>query len=174
MKNIVLISLLTFLGGCTVSANNHHFELQEYSSKSYDDFYNTWCFVAKEEGDVLFCSSPYERHSKSIGLILPIVPQTDRDAKLAYDIVKPRAVQFKNTNPSKSVTLSWSAGFEVCADKYAENCVSTSSTEIQSSGHVWLKVPSGAMHEVTVTIGALSFKAILKEFIDSRWHGVHV
>ena len=157
-----------------MSANNHHFKLEDYSSKSYDDFYNTWCFVAKAEGSVLFCSSPYERHSKSIGFLIPIFPQTDRDAKLAYDIVTPRAVQFKNTNQTKSVILSWSASFEVCTDKYAKNCISTNSTEIQPSGNVWLKVPSGSAHEVTVTIGEVSFKAVLKEFIDSRWHGVHV
>lgn len=174
MKNIAILLILGLLGGCTVSANNHHFELEGYNSKSYDDFSNTWCFVSSDSGEVVMCSAPYERHSKSIGLIVPIVPQTDRESRLAYDIVRERVVQFMNSSNSKVITLVFPADFQVCSDSYAQNCTSSATVEIDSGKSVWLKVPNGERHAVGVFIGNIKFKAILKEFIESRWHTVSV
>jgi hypothetical protein len=174
MKNIALLLILSFLGGCTVSANNHHFELEGYESKSYDNFSNTWCFVSSNAGDVVMCSSPYERHSKSIGVIVPIVPQTDRESRLAYDIIRERTVQFKNSSVLNSIRLALPSGFEVCTDSYAQNCSVSASAKIEPGESLWLKVPEGAIHNVGMTIGDNKFKAVLKEFIESRWHQVSV
>lgn len=174
MKKIAGLIILCTLGGCAVSANNHHFALGSYGSKSYDEFSNTWCFVASNAGEVVMCSAPYQRHSKSIGFIVPIVPQTHRESRLAYDIVRSRAVEFKNVSKAESVVLDFVAGFEVCSDSHAKSCNDCDSVTINPGGNVWLKVPSGAIHEVGVTIGENKFRAVLEEFIDSRWHLVSV
>lgn len=174
MKNTALLLIVSFLGGCTVSANNHHFELDAYVSKSYDDFSGTWCFAAGSAGEVVMCSSPYKRHSKSIGLIVPVVPQTNRESRLAYDVVTARTVEFKNSGIKENISLAFPAGFELCTDNYTRSCTNVASVAIEPGKSVWVKVPNGATHEIDVTIGKNKFKTLLKEFVDSRWHLVSV
>lgn len=68
------------------------------------------------------CSSDFEKHSKSIGFIIPLIPQVNRDSRLAYDIVKPRLVQFQNTSADINIKLTFPTGFERCTNQDAQEC----------------------------------------------------
>ena len=174
MRNIALLTILIVISGCTVSARNHHFELVESASKEYDDFNNIWCFTFNQSASAIMCSSPYKRRSESIGIIVPIVPQSDRSSRLAYDINRERVVEFKNTDSAVSIHLSDFSGFEQCANEYAKVCEAQSVITIKPNSSVWLKIPAGEVHEFSITIGNIKYRAALKEFNETRWHQVSV
>ena len=174
MRNIVLLSTLIVLSGCTISARNHHFELMEFASKKYDDFNNIWCFTANQSPSAVMCSSPYKRRSESVGIIVPMVPQSDRSSRLAYDINRERIVEFKNTDAAESIHLNALVGFEQCTNEYAKICEAHSAITIRPNSSVWLKVPAGEAHEFSITIGKNKCRAVLKEFNETRWHQVSV
>ena len=175
MRYIVLLTILIVVSGCTISARNHHFELVEYASKEYDDFNNIWCFTANQSASAIMCSSPYKRRSESIGIIVPIVPQSDRSSRLAYDISRERVVEFKNTDSAVPIHLNdLVAGFELCTNEYAKVCEAQSAITIKPNSSVWLKVPAGKAHTFSITIGNKKYRAALKEFNESRWHQVSV
>ena len=174
MRNIALLTLVILLSGCTISARNHYFELENSSSEDYDDFNNIWCFTASESSSVQICSGAYSSKSKYIGVILPIIPQTDRKSRLAYDIKRERIVEFKNLDNSSTVILSDLEGIRLCAGQYSKECDSADSITVKPSSSAWLKVPAGESHQFLVSLAALKFKAKLKQFSESRWHLVSV
>lgn len=174
MRTIVLLTILIIISGCTVSARNHYFELVENASKEYDDFNNIWCFTANQSSSAIVCSSPYKRRSESIGIIVPIIPQSDRSSRLAYDINRERVVEFKNTDSALPILLNDLASFEQCTNEYAKECAPQSTITIKPNSSAWLKVPAGEAHEFSITIGNKKYRAALKEFNETRWHPVSV
>ena len=174
MRNIALLTLVILLAGCSISARNHHFELENSSSAIYDDFNNIWCFTASESSSVQVCSGAYWTKSKYIGVILPIFPQTDRESRLAYDIKRERIVELKNLDKSSSIILSDLKSIQLCAGKYSKECSSAESVAVNPSSSVWLKVPVGESHQFLVSLASQKFKAKLKQFSESRWHLVSV
>ena len=122
----------------------------------------------------MVCSPPYRNYSKSIGFIFPIVPQTDRDSRLAYDINRERMVEIKNTDKYESMMLTNLSEILSCASKYGKSCRAESEIKIQPSSSAWFKLPEGEAHDITVNFKGATFVARLKEFIDSRWHAVSV
>ena len=174
MRTIVLLTILIMISGCTVSARNHHFELVEYASKEYDDFNNIWCFTANQSASAIVCSSPYKRRSESIGIIVPIISQSDRSSRLAYDINRERVVEFKNIDSALPILLNELAGFEQCSNEYTKECTLQSAITIKPNSSVWLKIPAGETHEFSITIGNKKYRAVLKEFSETRWYQVSV
>ena len=174
MRDTALLTLVFLLAGCTISARNHHFKLENSSSADYDDFNNVWCFTASENNSVQVCSGAYWTKSKYIGVILPIFPQTDRESRLAYDIKRERIVELKNLDKSNKVVLSDLKGIQLCAGQYSKECNSADSITVMPSSSVWLKVPVGESHQFLVSLASHNFKAKLKQFSESRWHLVSV
>ena len=174
MKYILQIFIIISISGCTISADNYHFKLIEHDAKSYDDFYNVWCFSSKQNKSLVVCSSPYRNYSKSIGFIVPIVPQNDRDSRLAYDINRERVIEIKNIDEAESMLLGNLGEILKCGSKYGKSCQAGSEIKIEPNSSAWLKLPNGEFHDITVNIKSITFIARLKEFIDSRWHAVSV
>ena len=174
MRNIVLITILLALSGCTVSARNHHFELVDYSSKYYDDFQNIWCFSGGSKESIQVCSAPYKRRSENIGFLLPVFPQFDRESRLAYDTHRPRMIEFKSIKESGNLSLSDLNGIEKCSSRYAKKCISRETITVDHSSSIWLKIPEGEQHEFLVSTESVTFKVVIKEFNEVRWHAVTV
>ncbi|WP_146171181.1 hypothetical protein [Saccharospirillum sp. MSK14-1] len=174
MKTTTLLATIILISGCTISARNHHFELQPNSASSYDSFSNIWCYTPEDIESVQVCSRPYRRTSKYIGIIIPIIPQLNRNSRLAYDVVRSRKVQFKNLSPSASVVLSDLNGIQLCSGQYSSECVTTGSLSVDSMSSVWLKIPAGETHPFTMHVGSSEHRVTLVEFTDSRWHLVSV
>ncbi len=174
MKYIVQIFIIILLSGCTISADNYHFKLVEHDTKSYDDFHNIWCFDSIQNKHLTVCSSPYRNYSKSIGFIVPIIPQTDRSSRLAYDINRERVVEIQNRDASDSMLLTNVGEILQCVDKYGKSCKLENEIKIEPGGSVWLKIPKGEFHDITVTFKGATFVARIKEFVDSKWHAVSI
>lgn len=174
MKNIAIISIFMFLAGCTISARNHHFELHDHASAEYDDFNNVWCYTAAESDLIQVCSGSYWSKSEYIGVVIPIIPQTDRESRLAYDIRRERIVEFKNLDRSASIALSELKGVRLCEGQYSQECDATESISVEANSSVWLKMPDGETHTFLISLASLQFKAKLKQFSESRWHLVSV
>lgn len=174
MRYLVQILIIISIGGCTISADNYHFKLVDYDAKSYDDFYNIWCFTSDQGKSLTVCSSPYRSFSKSIGLIVPIVPQKDRDSRLAYDIERERVVEIQNRDESESMLLTNLGQILKCGDKYGKACKAEREIRIEPGSSAWLILPKGKVHDITVKFKGSTFVAKLKEFIDSKWHAVSV
>lgn len=174
MKNILILTLLVVLSGCTISARHHHFKLVDHSKKEYDDFSSIWCFTSTQSSSVLVCSNSYRSRSNSIGLLLPIFPQWNRKSRLAYDDIRKRVVEFRNTDLASTITLSALNGIALCANKYGIECSAESTITILPQDSVWLKIPEGKVHEITVAIGVKKFVIELKEFSEKIWHLVSV
>ncbi|MBX2878456.1 MAG: hypothetical protein KTR32_00910 [Granulosicoccus sp.] len=174
MKAFLLIILALLTTGCTISARNHHFALEQHSSASYDDFHNIWCYTASEIDTIEVCSGPHRRKSRFIGLGLPIFPQWNRSSPLAYDVKTFRMVQFKNRDASGTVVLSEMGGIQRCALRSSKECDVVESITLEGSSTVWLKIPEGQSHQLMVSSGTKKFKAQLKHFSESRWHVVTV
>lgn len=174
MKYIILLTIINLISGCTISARNHHFELVDYESKEYNDFHNIWCFAAKQNTSVMVCSGPFKRRSESFGILIPVVPQTNRDSRLAYDINYARVIEFKNTGAAEPVILSELSGIDECAGRYAKNCAMKDRITVNPGSSVWMKVPQGKVHEFSLSVGGAKYRLMLKEFNETRWHAVSV
>lgn len=174
MKIILLLTIIIIISGCTVSARNHHFELVDYTSKEYDDFHNIWCFTDNQNTSVLVCSSPFKTRSESIGFILPLLPQLNRDSRLAYDITSERLIELKNTDPVTQVTIKELNGIQQCTNEHGMECQLQSIISIKANSSIWLKIPTGNIHEFSVYIGENRYRIKLKEFSEVRWHLVSV
>lgn len=174
MRNFALLTIFMCLAGCTISARNHHFELENYASADYDDFNNVWCYISIESDSIQVCSGAYWTKSEYIGLVLPIIPQIDRESRLTYDIKRERIVEFKNLDSSGAVTLSELEGIRLCAGQYSKVCGINEIISVKAKESVWLKVPVGESHTFIISLGSGKFKAKLKQFNESRWHLVSV
>ena len=174
MRIIAVLTIVIFLAGCSISARNHHFELENSSSAIYDDFNNIWCFTASESSSVQICSGAYWTKSEYIGVIVPIFPQTDRESRLAYDIKRERIIELRNLDNSSQIILSDLQGIQLCSGQYSKECEPVASIKVKPSSSVWLKVPVGESHQFLVSLGVQKFMAKLKQFSESRWHSVSV
>ncbi|WNO09530.1 hypothetical protein [Teredinibacter sp. KSP-S5-2] len=174
MKNILLLAVLIIVSGCTVSARNYHFELVEYSSMDCDDFNNIWCFTSNQSVSVVVCSSPYKMRSEYIGIIVPVIPQSDRLSRLSYDIGRARVVELKNEDNTMPVSLSDLGDIELCSGEYSIECSVQTSIAVKAKSSVWLKIPAGTEHEFSFSIGDQKYRATLREFNETRRHNVRV
>ncbi len=120
------------------------------------------------------CSGAYRSKSEYIGMVIPIIPQTDRESRLAYDIQRERIVEFRNLDRFSVVTLSELKGIRLCEGQYSQECEKIDSISIKAESSVWLKIPEGESHTFLVSLAAEQFNARLKQFSESRWHLVSV
>jgi len=174
MKVIILLATTILISGCTISARNYHFELQPNSASNYDSFNNIWCYTPNEIESVQVCSHPYRRTSKYIGIVIPIIPQLNRNSPLAYDVEQSRKIQFKNLSLENSVALSDLKGIQLCRGPYSSECATTFNLSVDSMSSVWLKIPAGNSHQFTVWAGSTEYSVTLIEFSEYRWHLITV
>lgn len=174
MRIFVLIISIVLLSGCVMSSKSHHFKLVNNSSKTYDDFNVTWCFNPKESSSLEICSKAYWTRSQSIGVILPLFPQFDRDSRLAYDHHGERIIEFKNLDTQSAATLSNLNGIQLCSGQYSKKCETLGNINIEAETTVWLKIPDGESHEFSIKLESLQFSVQLREFSKSIWHLVSV
>ena len=174
MRAIASLIIVIFISGCVVLAKNHYFKLANYESKTYDDFKDIWCFSSSSEIDLTVCSTSFASRSEAIGAVVPVVPQTDRESRLVYDISRSRLVEVKNTDLDNEINLHELLDIALCENKYSEECSIRTSVIIKPSSSVWLRIPPGESVVFSAKKGANVYKIHLEEFSERRTHLVSV
>ena len=176
-KNVKATSLICFsalLAGCVISADYHHFEPASYSEKTYQKSSITWCSKFSDVSNLEACSPTYRRQSKSIGLLIPFVPQLNKNSRFAYDIKRERHVLLKSTEGVANYKISDLNTIQVCADQTAGNCAYKNSLMLRPGEQVWLKLSAGVRHTFTIHVDGNTFPVELLETSTSKWHMVTV
>ena len=172
---LLLPLLLMLCSGCAVSARNHYIELENAAKTNYDDFNDIYCYESPKDFQFNICSGAYWSKSLSIGPLIPIIPQTNRDSRLAYDIKRNRIIEFKNISSSDTILLSQLGPIELCDNQYSELCENNQETiSVPPLSSVWLLLSEGEKHAIKVAVGGKEYIAVLKTFSKKKWHMVSV
>ncbi len=173
IKLILLCMIVMLCEGCAVSAKNEYIKLNNAESIEYDGFNDIYCYNSLDSS-ISICSGSYRSKTLSIGLIVPIFPQFNRESRLSYDVKHRRIIEFKNINPKEIVYLSDLGDIKLCDGQYSDECIKQKIITILPLESVWLIIPAGPKHSLNVTCGTRKMKAILKEVTKIKWHLVSV
>ena len=174
VKTISLICFSALLAGCVIAADYNHFEPASYSEKTYQKFSITWCSEFSDVSNLEVCSPAYRRKSKSIGLLIPFIPQLNRNSRFAYDIKRERHVLLKSTEGVAHYKISDLNTIQVCADQTTSHCAYKNSLMLRPGEQMWLKLSAGARHTFTIHVDGKTFPVELLETTTSKWHMVTV
>ncbi len=171
---VFLLVLALLCSGCTVMARGEYIKLLDYESSSRDKLNDVFCYQSRSELNVEVCSKSFRSKSLSIGFLVPIIPQLNRDDRLAYDIKRKRVVELKNLSTSEPIILSRLGEVKLCSSNFQEKCDLLSEISIEPKASVWLELPPGARVPLEMRRDEISYEVELEEFTRHYWHLVSV
>lgn len=183
MRSLVLLCLMASsltLAGCVILGRSTYFEVVGVNEPSYDKMTDAYLFTLPNTELVVKCVAFTEK-SLAIGPVVPVIPQVNRNSRLAYDIQGSPRIQITNRSATDTYQLVDLKSLFWTKERYLGT-----PSDIKKAGFhdgtvtvapnetVWLVFPTGGEHRFTVKIGAREFTLTIRSFSKTRPHLVSV
>ncbi|MDN3649602.1 hypothetical protein QWZ13_11810 [Reinekea marina] len=80
----------------------------------------------------------------------------------------------KNLSTVNRIRLNELNGILLCEERLSQNCQVKAEIEVEPNNSVWLKIPNGITHALTIESLNKEIELKIREFDESRWHLVTV
>jgi hypothetical protein len=162
------------LAGCVVMNESNYLGVADAENRSYDSFHDTYLFQVKGLDGLVIEAGAFKSKSKSIGVLVPIVPQIDRSARLTYDIESDRRIKLTNKSQSEVFYLSELDSCIVTENEFTKTGRRIESDVLNPGESIWLIFPAGDENEIMINSDTISKKLKIKSFSKNQVHLVSV